>query len=350
MSLRIEPADPQGEAALALLREAAIDARALYPELHRPDAPWPTNGPATPGSVYLVAWQGSVPLACGALRPLAPGTAELRRMYVHRDHRRQGLARAVLDHLVAEARRLGHRRLRLETGYRQAPAMALYEAFGFRRIPPFGEHIGDPTSVCFEMDLDQPMQLVRPHATHLPSYVAALRQGWSADTSRPEACAEELARIEADAAGFLAGMDDREAAGGPVTLPDGSSVPRLPGFRRWLWDGSDGSFAGSIGLRWQPGTTDLPPHCLGHIGYAVVPWKRGRGFATRALGLMLDEARALGLPFIEVTTDPENLASQRVITANGGALFEHFTNPAQFGHQPGLRYRIPLTTPETPSP
>jgi len=41
-----------------------------------------------------------------------------------------------------------------------------------------------------------------------------------------------------------------------------------------MWDDE---FAGSIGFRWQPGTSALPPHCLGHIGYAVVPWKQGRG-------------------------------------------------------------------------
>lgn len=189
------------------------------------------------------------------------------------------------------------------------------------------------------------MRLVRPEAIHLPSYVDALQRGWSADTTRPAACAEELARIEADAARFLAAMEDREAAGGPVTLPDGSTAPRLPGFRRWMWDEADGSFAGSIGLRWQSGTTALPPHCLGHIGYTVVPWKRRRGFATQGLALMLVEAGAVGLPFVHITTDPDNLASQRVITANGGVLVERFTQPAQFGHNPGLRYRIQLSPP-----
>jgi predicted acetyltransferase len=52
-----------------------------------------------------------------------------------------------------------------------------------------------------------------------------------------------------------------------VALPDGTMVPRLPGFWRWLWDGE---FCGSIQFRWQPGTPDLPPTCLGHIGYSVV--------------------------------------------------------------------------------
>jgi predicted acetyltransferase len=109
-------------------------------------------------------------------------------------------------------------------------------------------------------------------------------------------------------------MEDREAKGAPVTLPDGSTVARIPGFRRWLWDGE---FCGSIGMRWQQGTAELPPHCLGHVGYAVVPWKHGKGYATAALRALLPEAKSIGLPYVEVTTDPDNIASQRVIEANG---------------------------------
>lgn len=184
------------------------------------------------------------------------------------------------------------------------------------------------------------MQLVWPTAEHLPSYIAALQSGWSADNARGAvAAAEELERIAADPVAFLAGMIDREALSGAVTLPDGSQVARIPGVRRWMWDGD---FCGVIGLRWQPGTEALPPHCLGHVGYAVLPSKRGKGYATQALRETLPLARAEGLRYIEVTTDPDNLASQRCIEACGGVLFEHFTKPAQFGLKPGLRYRIAL--------
>lgn len=184
------------------------------------------------------------------------------------------------------------------------------------------------------------LTLVWPSEAHLPGYVAALERGWSADNVRGKAAAdEELVRIREDRAGFLASLVDREAAGEPITLPDGSKAPRLPGYRRWLWDGE---FCGSIGLRWQPGTEALPPYCLGHIGYAVVPWKQGRGYATRALGLLLPDAKAEGLRFVEITTDPGNLASQRVIEANGGTLHERFTEPAAYGSVEGLRFRIPL--------
>jgi predicted acetyltransferase len=118
-----------------------------------------------------------------------------------------------------------------------------------------------------------------------------LERGWSADNLRPAAAREELARIEADARAFVAAMEDREAKGPSVTLPDGSVAKRLPCFRRWLWDGE---FCGSISLRWQKGTPALPPNCLGHIGY-------------------------------------------------GGVLVEHFVKPPQFGGKPCLRFRVSLT-------
>ena len=80
----------------------------------------------------------------------------------------------------------------------------------------------------------------------------------------------------------------------------------------------------------------------GHIGYAVVPWKSGRGYATRALALMLIEARRTGLPFVQVTTDLDNAASQAVIRANGGRLVEQFRKAALFGGKEALLFHIDL--------
>ncbi|MFM2187387.1 MAG: hypothetical protein RIR43_1959 [Pseudomonadota bacterium] len=184
------------------------------------------------------------------------------------------------------------------------------------------------------------VQLVLPSEQYLPSYAAALRRGWSPNNERGLAAAfEELEQIEADPAAFVASLDDKEGRGASVRLPDGSLVPRLPGFRRWMWDGE---VAGSIGFRWQHGTVELPSYCLGHIGYSVVPWKRRQGYATSALLSMLEEARKLALPYVEITTDPDNLPSQKVILAAGGQLHEKFMKPPQFGNQPCLRFRIVL--------
>lgn len=184
------------------------------------------------------------------------------------------------------------------------------------------------------------IELLTPTLAHLPQYADALQRGWTPDNIRGRAAADDdLAAIDKDAAAFVAWQTNVEARGRPMTLPDGNTVPRIPGRQFWIWDGQ---FCGRIGLRWLNGTATLPPHVLGHIGYTVVPWKHRQGIATEAVRLVLPHARAQGLPYVEVTTDPHNIASQKVITANGGVLVEHFTRPAAFGGTPALRYRIPL--------
>jgi predicted acetyltransferase len=186
------------------------------------------------------------------------------------------------------------------------------------------------------------MDLVWPAAEYLTGYVHALQQGWSPDNVRTQTALDDLARIAEDSARFLSEQVDREAKGPPLVLPDGSLVPRLPGYSQWMWDGE---FCGTIGFRWQRGTNELPPYCLGHVGYSVVPWKRGRGYATRALQLLLPRAKEEALSYIELTTDANNIASRRVIEVNGGTLIERFYKSAAYGGAESLRFRILLSPP-----
>jgi GNAT superfamily N-acetyltransferase len=104
--------------------------------------------------VFFVAYRDGSPVGCGALRRLDAGTAELKRMYVAPLARGSGLGRRLVDALEAEARALGVRRLVLETGVRQAAALALYRATGFEPIPLYGEYRLSPdTSVCLGKDV-----------------------------------------------------------------------------------------------------------------------------------------------------------------------------------------------------
>ena len=154
--------------------------------------------------------------------------------------------------------------------------------------------------------------LVAPSQDWLSAYEAALARGWSPNTER-DVSAEQRAELRADPDGFIAELLTPRRR---LILDDGTRVPKLPGLVRWI---VDGEFCGSINFRHVPGTEELPAYCSGHVGYAVVPWKRRRGIATAALRLMLREARAAsGLARVLVTCDEDNIASRGVILGCGG--------------------------------
>jgi predicted acetyltransferase len=184
--------------------------------------------------------------------------------------------------------------------------------------------------------------LIVPLLDRLSAYVDALERGWSPDNILGDAARVAiLERIRADAALFIERQTNLEALGGPVELPDGTKGERLPSRAFWIFD-ADQAFCGSINLRWPQHGRPLPPHVLGHVGYAVVPWQRRRCHASAALRSLLPYARALGLPWIWISTDPHNIGSRKVIESAGGVLIESFTRPGAYGHSAAVRYRVDL--------
>jgi GNAT superfamily N-acetyltransferase len=77
------------------------------------------------------------------------GLGEIKRMYVVDGHRRRGLSRLLLAELEATARAAGLGRLRLETGYAQPEAIALYETSGYRPVEKFGVYRDEPGARCY---------------------------------------------------------------------------------------------------------------------------------------------------------------------------------------------------------
>jgi putative acetyltransferase len=104
---------------------------------------------------FWAVWDGETLAGCGALRELAPGHGEVKSMRTAQTHLRRGVAAAMLDHVVAEARRRGYARLSLETGSMAyfAPARALYAGAGFASCAPFGDYTEDPNSVFMTRSL-----------------------------------------------------------------------------------------------------------------------------------------------------------------------------------------------------
>lgn len=88
-------------------------------------------------------------MGCGALKTLGAAHGEVKSMRTAATHLRRGVARALLEHIVAQARSRGLRRLSLETGSMDAfePARRLYASFGFTPCGPFADYAEDPNSV-----------------------------------------------------------------------------------------------------------------------------------------------------------------------------------------------------------
>lgn len=76
-------------------------------------------------------------------------------MHTARQHRGKGVARVLVEHILAEAKQRGYRQVSLETGSMEAfaPARALYSRFGFEECPPFGSYTLDPYRVFMTRDL-----------------------------------------------------------------------------------------------------------------------------------------------------------------------------------------------------
>jgi putative acetyltransferase len=104
---------------------------------------------------FWSAWSGAELACCGALKDLGGGRGELKSMRVVDAFLGKGVGRAMLEHLMADARAAGMRSLWLETGSADAflPALRLYESAGFRRCEPFDGYVEDPFSVFMTREL-----------------------------------------------------------------------------------------------------------------------------------------------------------------------------------------------------
>lgn len=141
MELRPVPADD--EAARRLLGEylGEIERRLGRP-LEPSEYPDPDPGELEPpGGRLVVAFDGDEPIGCGAVRLVAPGVAELKRMYVAPGARGRGLGRELLAELERTAGELGCHTVRLDTMATMPEAAALYRSAGYA---PIEDYNGNP--------------------------------------------------------------------------------------------------------------------------------------------------------------------------------------------------------------
>ncbi|MFM0250571.1 GNAT family N-acetyltransferase [Paraburkholderia sediminicola] len=130
--------------------EGLVNKEDIFNELQR----YPAEAFAAPHGAFVLLLRDGEAIAGGALmRHADPGTTEFKRIWASRNHRRQGLARRVLDELETQAVRLGYTRVFLSTGPRQPEAIALYKTSGYTLLSAhdFGED--EPPGFLFEKTL-----------------------------------------------------------------------------------------------------------------------------------------------------------------------------------------------------
>jgi putative acetyltransferase len=145
--MRIEVDDLSRREIHELLNEHLQDMRAISPpdSVHALDIERLRH----PTITFWSAWQDAALVGCGALKELDGGHGEIKSMRTAQAYRRTGAGRAILAHIIGQARARGYRRLSLETGSMDAfvPAHRLYASCGFVFCGPFGDYIEDPHSV-----------------------------------------------------------------------------------------------------------------------------------------------------------------------------------------------------------
>lgn len=138
--------DLRGPEIAALLQEHLNDMYATSPaeSVHALDL----DRLRHPSITFWTVWDGATLAGCGALKEIDAKLAEIKSMRTAHSHRRRGVARHLLHHMLNVARERGYKRLSLETGSPEyfAPARTLYESMGFTYCGPFADYVEDPYS------------------------------------------------------------------------------------------------------------------------------------------------------------------------------------------------------------
>ena len=98
-----------------------------------------TLGPGPPESIFDIVEKDGQPIGMGGIRKVRDGVCEMKRVYVRDAAKGQGLGRALVTRLMADARAFGYRTMFLDTAPTLETAIGLYERLGFCRISAYPE-------------------------------------------------------------------------------------------------------------------------------------------------------------------------------------------------------------------
>lgn len=101
----------------------------------------------------IVIYKDAVPAACGGFKEYNVETIEIKRIFVAKESRRQGLSKLIIKELEELARKKGYKYAVLETGKKQFEAINLYRNAGYNGIQNYGPYAGNDNSICMKKAL-----------------------------------------------------------------------------------------------------------------------------------------------------------------------------------------------------
>ena len=136
----------------SLLTKHFIELRSVSPEgsAHVLDIP----GLKISSIKFWSLWDNNQLIGCGALKFLSNTHGEFKSIRVADKHRKKGMGEKIISHLITEAKKIGIKKLSIETGAGEffLPARKLFKKFGFKTCKPFAHYKDDPNSCYFSLD------------------------------------------------------------------------------------------------------------------------------------------------------------------------------------------------------
>ncbi len=150
MDLEILKTDSQNRDFIELIRLLDEDLEERYGELQKQ---YKKHNKVDYLGNVVVVYKDKVPVACGAFKECGSGSVELKRIFVVKECRKQGIAKLIVKKLEELAKEAGYRYALLETGIKQYEAINLYRSYGYDVIANYEPYIGNLNSICMKKEL-----------------------------------------------------------------------------------------------------------------------------------------------------------------------------------------------------
>jgi GNAT superfamily N-acetyltransferase len=143
----LKQVSPSSKTALALTNKLFVELDSIYPKSVLENFIEENSSM----KIFIIALsENNEAVATGALKHYNFETIEIKRMFVLKEFRGQGISKQILFELEKIAKELNYKRIILETGTKQPEAISLYRKYNYKEIKCYDRHASDPTSVCFE--------------------------------------------------------------------------------------------------------------------------------------------------------------------------------------------------------